>query len=96
VNPETLGPAGHRERLRTRFAKLASDLITQLLEEDQPKTLSILGPTFTGSLKSLSDLLECRGEKAPSCLKPVQIVSGTVTGTVQLGSGDCHWSREST
>jgi hypothetical protein len=71
---------------KTQF-RTASSLTEQLLGKNQPTMLNILGilgPTFTGSLKSLSDLLECGDANAPSCSKHFQIVSGTITGAVDL------------
>jgi len=61
----------------------AVELVRHLFQPDNPPPLRILGPTFSGSLQSLADILDCGPlQKGFSCqgAKPIPVFSGTVTG----------------
>ena len=53
--------------------------LVQKLFKTPPEVLRILGPTFSGSLQSVSELLECRQKVFPCSAKQIVEFSGTVT-----------------
>lgn len=53
--------------------------LVQKLFKTPPEVLRIFGPTFSGSLQSVSELLECRQKAFPCNAKQIVEFSGTVT-----------------
>jgi hypothetical protein len=58
----------------------AAQLVQKLFDKQTPRVLRVFGPTFSGSLQSLSELLECEGTNDFPC-GATRIIefSGTVT-----------------
>ncbi|HWZ42316.1 MAG TPA: hypothetical protein VNW97_02520, partial [Candidatus Saccharimonadales bacterium] len=72
---ETATAGIHKEQFRNAIA-----LMKSLLGGHTPNELRILGPTFSGSLQSLADLLSCSKDKSGfPCGAPIFVYSGTVT-----------------
>ncbi len=58
----------------------AVEMVQNLFAEHMPGKLAIFGPTFSGSLESLSNLLECtKGATSFPCSSGVIALSGTIT-----------------
>jgi hypothetical protein len=57
-------------------------VLTNALFSTQPQPLGIFGPTFSGSLSSLADLLNCHGRPKTDfpCSTSIFAFSGTITG----------------